>query len=873
MAWYLRIRNVLRRRRLLDDIDEELRFHVDSSIQANVAAGMTLHEARRDALRRFGSPPVIRDRTHDKDVFMFLSDLGQDLSFARRSLRKRPAFTCAVLFTLAVGIGATTAIFTLVRSVLLRPLPFRDPGALHLISHSSPPGAGTPLPGMGDVEYLSFRDSNRAFDAVATYSPAQSTLTGAGDATRLPGAIVTTDFFRVLGIEAAMGRTFGAEDDVGNGRVVLLADELWRRAFGGNPDILNDTITLNGLGFRVIGILPAGFSYPANATYWIPLTVRINPNLGYIRPVIGRLKPSSTRAQAQGELEVWARNLPPDPRRPRDLVTKVTPLHDAIVDRVRLPLLILGGAVALVLLIVCANVANLLLMRAVSRRQEIATRLALGAGRGRLVRQLLAESALLAIIGGIAGTAAAILLGPAVLSVIPIGRLPQDIAIRADGWVLAFSAGLAVFTGVVVGLAPIVQTVGGSHFGALRSGPASATPASYRLRHALVVAQVALTLMLLAGAGLLVKSFLALRRVPLGFAADRVMTMTVDLPMPRYRSVDEAVLFHDRLLAAISALPDVESAGVVNWLPLGEMVIHGDVQTQDRPDLAGRYTATKAAVSADYFKTIGIKLLRGRVFTPHDRRETQPVLIVSESVARHFWPDGDAIGKRVSLVDKPQSGDWATVVGVVEDVRQGGFKEPPAHAVYQPYAQVTNRFFVGYMTFLARTNGDPARVAPMMRGALNRIDSKEAPESVATLDAVIDRSVAEPKFQARVLAAFSIIALVLAAVGVYGVLASSVLERRVEIGVRMALGADRTSVVRLVLRRTLLLTALGVALGLAGSFMLTGLLETLLFGVTPTDVPTFVGSATVLVATALAAALLPARRASSIDPVLALRAD
>jgi putative ABC transport system permease protein len=727
---------------------------------------------------------------------------------------------------------------------------------------------------MPDADYLSFRDANRTFDAVATFAPAQSTLTGTGEATRLNGAIVTTGFFRVLHVEAVMGRTFEAQDEgAGNDRVVLLADSLWRRTFGASPDILDQSITLNGLPYRVIGILPAGFSYPADANYWIPLTVRLDPNLGYIRPVVGRLKPGVTRAQAEADLDVWARNLPPDPQRQPDVTARITPLHEAIVGEVRLPLLVFGGAVGLVLLIVCANVANLLLMRAVSRRQEIATRLALGANRGRLVRQLLTESAVLSIAGGLVGASAAVLLGPTVLSVIPSGRLPQDVAIRTDGWVLAFIAGLSVFTGIVVGLAPIMQTTRTTQFEALRAGMASATPGSYQLRHALVVAQVAFTLMLLAGAGLLGRSFIALRNVPLGFAADRVMTMTVDLPMPRYRSIDEAVLFHDRLLASLSMLPDVQSTAAVNWLPLGNMLIRGDVQAQDRSDLVGQYSAAKMAVSADYFATIGIRLLRGRPFTTRDRAGSEPVLIVSESVARRFWPDGEPIGKRVSLVDEPKPENWATVVGVVEDVRQGGFKDALAPAVYQPYGQVTNRFFVGYMTFLARTNGDPAGLAPLMRAAMHRVDPNEAPESLATLEAVIERSVAEPKFQTRVLAVFSIVALVLAAVGIYGVLASSVLERRVEIGVRMALGADRTSVVRLVLRRTMLLTAVGVGLGVAGSFLLTGVLETLLFNVAPTDAPTFILSTAVLVATAFAAALLPARRASAIDPLLALRCE
>ena len=873
MAWHHRLWNVVRRRDPADDIEEELQFHIEAATRANVASGMSREQARQDALRRFGNAAAIRERARDADVLRILDDLRHDLAFAFRSLRKRPGFACVALLTLALGIGATTAIFTVVRSVLLRPLPFPAADALHVISFWSPDPL-LPYSGMSDAGYLEFREANRTFESIATFSEAQSTLTGVGDAARLRGALVTTDFFRVLGVAAAAGRTFGAADEgTGSERVVLVGDGLWRGRFGADPGLLERSIVLNGLPHRVIGILPAGFSFPADATYWVPLTVRTSPNRSYTRPVIGRLKAGVTREQALADLDAWARNLPADSRRPRDFVANVKPLHDAIVGNVRRPLLVFGGAVALVLLIVCANVANLLLMRAVSRRQEIATRLALGAGRGRLVRQLLTESALLSILGGCAGTAFAMLAGPALLAVIPGGRLPQDIAIRPDGWVLAFTAGLSVLTGVIVGLAPIAQTTRNNQYAAIRSGVASATRASFRVRHGLVVAQIALTLMLLVGAGLLLRSFAGLRSVPLGFAPQSVVTMTVDLPETRYPAASDAAGFHDRLLAEITALPGVRSVAAVNWLPLGDMRIGGDVYAEDRPDLSGQYSATKVAVSPAYFETIGIRVLRGRAFTSQDRHGSQPVIVVSESVARRLWPGGDPLGKRVSVEDQPKPEDWLTVVGVVEDVRQGGFRDTPGHAVYQPYSQVTRRFFLGFMTFLARMDGDPSIAAPLIRAALNRVDPNEAPQSLATLESVLDRSVAEQKFQARVLTVFSVMGLFLAAIGIYGVLASSVLERRFEIGVRLALGADKSSVMLLVLRRAMLLTAAGALLGLGGALALTGILQSLLFNVTPTDAATFLVATVVLIAAALIATFLPARRASSIDPLLALRVD
>jgi putative ABC transport system permease protein len=872
MAWHHRLWNLLRQRRLADDIDEELQFHIESSIRSNIASGMSPAEARRDALRRFGNHASIRDRARDADIFMFADSLRQDLGFAFRSLRRRPAFSAVALLTIALGIGATTAIFTVVRSVLLRPLPFPEPDAVHVISHSQMDSPVWLYPGMSDRDYLSFRDANRTYDSMSTFTNAHATLTGVGDATRLAGATVTADFFRVLGVNAAIGRVFGREDAPGDGNIVLVADSLWRSRFGADPSLIDRTIALDGIPHRVVGVLPPGFSYPAGAVFWTPLTVTISPNLGYVRPVIGRSKPGVTREQARADLELWAASLPPDPNRPRDVVARVITLHDAMVSGARRPLWVFGGAVLFLLLIACANVANLLLMRAVSRRQEIATRLALGAGRGRLVRQLLTESALLSIAGGVVGAALAAGAGPAFLSLVPAGRLPEDVSIYMDGWVFAFTLGLSVLTGLVVGLAPIVQTASASHHIAVRE-PAATTRQSRRLREVLVVAEVALTMVLLVGAGLLVRSFISLRAVSLGFVPERVMTMTVELPRTRYPAAPEIASFHQQLLASLSALPNVTSAGAVNWLPLGDMVIGGDVQADDRPDLVGKYSTTKVVVSPDYFAVMGIPLVRGRAFSDRDREGSEPVLIVSESVARRLWPAGDPIGKRMSLRDKPAPRDWLTVVGIVRDVRQGGLRSRPAHAVYQPYTQVTNRFFVGYMTFVVRTTDRPGLAASMMRSALTQLDRDLAPHGMASMEAMIDRTVAEPKFQTRALAVFSMVALLLAAIGIYGVLASSVVERQFEIGLRMALGADRTSVVGMVLRRTLLLTAIGLALGVSGALALTRVLTNLLFSVTPTDVPSFATAGVILVAVALVAALLPARRASSIDPLAALRAE
>jgi putative ABC transport system permease protein len=863
----------VRRRRRDEELEEELRLHVELATDEAHRRGESpagASRAARAARLRLGGAAQAMEALRDQRGLPWLDDLLRDVRHGLRSLRRTPVVAGVALLTLALGIGATTAIFTLVRNVLLRPLPFSDPESLYVISYTSP-GPAWLYPGMSDRGYVDFLEANRTFQSLATLSEAQSTLTGAGEATRIAGAAVTTDFFRVLGVNAALGRTFGPEDDeTGSGNTVLIADSLWRRRFGADPGLVNQTIVLNGIPCRVVGILPPGFSYPANATYWIPLTVRILPNAVHTRAVIGRVKAGITKEQAQADLDAWVQNRP---RRPPNSVARVTSLHDAMVGDVRLPLLVFGGAVGFVLLIVCANVANLLLIRAVSRRQEIAARLALGASRPRVVRQFLTEAAMLSLAGGCLGAAVAFLGGPALLSLIPAGHLPADIAVRVDGWVLAFSAGLSIVTGLITGLAPIVQTSRETLYGALRGATASATRHSHRLRHALVVAEVALTLVLLVGAGLLVRSFITLSSVPLGFTPERVMTMTVDLPVSRYPTVEQAVMLHSRLLQSISAMPGVESVAAVNWLPLGHLFIWGDVQAEDRPDLVGKYTATKLAISADYFKTIGIRLLRGRSFSDEDRASRLPVVIVSDSVARRLWPGGDPLGKRLSLEDRPKPEDWLTVVGVVEDARQDPFNLERAHAIYQPYQQVTRRSWVGYMTVLVRTTGDPVQAAPMMREALARIDKDEAPQTLAALDAVIGRTVAEPKFQARVLAAFALAALLLAAIGIYGVLAASVLERRGEIGIRMALGADRASVVRMIARQMLVLAAIGIAIGLAGSLAVTDVLASLLFNVTPTDAATFAAAAAVLLAAGLAAAIVPARRAARLDPAQVLRAE
>ena len=871
MSWLTRLRNSARHGKLAVEIDEELQFHIESRTRDNIAAGMPPDEARQDALRRFGHPPAIRQETRDVNLIVALETTLQDLVFAARSLRTRPGFTAVALLTLALGIGANTAIFTVVRSVLLRPLPVPDPDELFVVSYTAPDGPFWLYPGMSDRNYVVFREATTSFESTTTFSTAPVTLTGAGDAARIARAMVTPDFFRVLRIRPAAGRAFLPEDEQpGRDRVVLMADGLWRSRYGADPGVLHRTIALDGVPHTVIGILPPEFAYPADAALWTPLAVEIKPGSMWSRPVVGRLRAGTTGAQALAAFEVMTRQFPSDPSRRSQPVARVRPLKEAVVGDIRPSLAIFSGAVAFVLLIACANVANLLLMRAVSRRHEMATRLALGASRGRLVRQLLTEAALLSIAGGLVGALVAFLAGPAIWSLIPAGRLPRDLAIHMDSWVLAFTVGLSIVTGLVLGLVPALQATREGPYAALREATASSTKRSHRLRHALVVAEMALALVLLIGAGLLVKSFLGLRAVDPGFTPGQVMTMTLDLPDTKYPTAVALNAFHERLLQSLSVLPDVTAAGAVNWLPLGDMLIRGDLVAEGG---AGKGWATKASVSAGYFEAMGIRLVAGRVFSDRDNAAAPGVVILSESVARRIWPGEDPIGKRLSIESRPQPQDWLTVVGVVADVRQSGLAEDVVPAVYQPYQQVRRPGWLGRMAFVVRTSGSPMDVAPAMRTMVRDLDANLAAQSMSTMEDVITGTIAEPRFQTRLLGVFSLLALVLAAIGIYGVLSSAVAERRREIGIRVALGADRSRVVALVLRRTLMLTGIGVVLGLAGSLAVTRILSKLLFNVTPTDAATFATAAGVLVAVAVAAALIPARRASSVDPLVALRIE
>jgi predicted permease len=867
VSWFHRLSNLFHRDELSGDLDEELQFHLDARVRDNIHAGMSTDAAWDDARRRFGNRTRAKERTHEMNIIAPLETLGQDIHYALRGLRKSPGFTVVAMLALAVGIGATTAVFTVVNGVLLRPLPFSQAEKLFLISYKPEHTPFDNGPGLADGHYLEFQRQNQAFENVATFGGDSVTVTGAGDAVRVPAALVTSSFFPVLRVNPAMGRAFFPKEE----RAALLSDKLWRSRFGADPDILGKTITLDGTAHNIIGVMPAGFAFPNDADLWLPLAVGIDPNNSYFRPAVGRLRPSFSEAQAQAELNAMAQRLPLDRGQSRsDMIAEILPLKDLLVGKIRKSLLIFMGAVAFVLLIACANVANLLLMRGTSRRQEIAVRTALGARRGRLIRQLLTESTLLSLGGAAAGIFVAMAAVPALLALAPAGRIPRIAEIHIDAKVLAFALGLGILTGILFGLVPAFQATGRELLDSLGQSGRSVTGRRERLRSALVVSEIALALVLLTGAGLMLKSFLRMHAVNPGFRPDNILTMTVDLPDSVYQTTASVQEFHARALAKLANIPGVLASGAVNWLPLGTALIQGDFHLEGGRRLPSGYIVDKPAVSPEYFRVMGIRLLSGRVFSERDSADAPGVVLVTQSVARTLWPGEDPLGKRISLEDDPKPQDWLTIAGVVDDVRQQSLTDQPHRAIYQPYQQVRRPFFLTHMTFVVRTAEKPESVATAMRAVLHEVDRSQ-PVELASMTNVISTTTAEPLFQARLISMFSLLALFLSAIGIYGVLAYAVMERTREIGIRMAFGAGKSDITRMILKRSALLVSAGIVLGVAGALGVTRVLAKFLFEVKPTDPATFVVVASLLGAVALLAGLVPAWRATRVDPLVALR--
>jgi putative ABC transport system permease protein len=813
-----------------------------------------------------------------------METLFQDLRYGVRMLLKSPAFTLVAVFALALGIGANTAIFSVVNAVLLRQLPYAQPERLVRLwgtnaLQSVPRGQSEFSDfNISPNDFADWRAQNHVFDSVAVFSSFGSvTLTGRDEPVRLRCPVVSPEFFSVLGVKPALGRFFLPEEEqVGKHRVVVLSYGTWQQRFGADPEIVGQTLTLNSSNFTIIGVAPKGFEHPrpnptAEPEMWraLPLTLDAGERNNHWLHAIARLKPGVTQAQAQAEMNVINGQLEqqyPDSNTGRGL--RLGSLHEAMVGEMRPALSLLLGAVGFVLLIACANVANLLLARSSVRHREMAIRTALGASRLRIVRQLLTESLLLALLGG--GFGLLIALWATDLFVgLSGGEIPRLSTISVDGRILGFTALVSLLTGVIFGLAPALDSSKPELNVSLKEGGRAATGLGrQRLRQLLIISEVALSLLLLVGAGLMMKSFWRLQHVELGFNPDNLLTMDISMPPSRYPDKDQAALFQERLLERLSALPGVTSAASTTVLPLSGANSCDGMTIEGRPTTPADMPCVEVRDSSpDYFRTMGIPLLRGRQLTGRDNKDAPPVVIVNEAFARSFFPGQDPIGHRInhSPADKPAV--WREIVGVVGDVRHFGLDAEARPEFYEPQLQAPS---LG-TSIVVRSNSDLTGLAAAVRREVLAMDKDLPVYHLKTMQELISDAVAQPRFRTLLLLIFAAVALLLSGLGLYGVMSYWVTQRTREIGVRMALGAQPGDVLRLVVGQGMALAGLGVCLGLAAAFALTRLIHSLLFAVSATDPLTFTAVPLVLCVVAFLASYIPARRATRIDPMIALR--
>jgi len=854
------------------ELRKELEAHLRLAIDERVARGQTREVAEREARRELGNVTHIAEVTREQwraPWAISLERLVQDLRYGARALRRTPSFTIAAVLTLALAIGANSAVFAVVNGVLLRPLPFPDADRLLVVSYLPTDLPFELPPGLADSHWLIYRERQRSFERVTAYQRFAFTLSGVGDAVRLTGARVDAEFFATLRTPPVLGRGFAEEEVRRDERVALLSDQLWRERFAADPGVIGRPISLDGARYTVIGVMPSGFGHPSRSEVWTPLNVQLNGHNSFILSVLGRLRADGTPEGARAELSSISATLPREPGDRHRSVAVVRPLKDVITGTVATSLVVFSCAVAFVLLIACVNVANLLLIRAATRRREMAVRVALGASRGRIARQLLTESTLVGLIGGVAGIVIAQLGVRTLIAIAPQGRIPRIDEVQLDPWVLAFTLAVSLLTGIGFGVLPALQSARRSPQEAMAHGARVVGGAQARLRSALVAAEVALALMLLTGAGLMIKSFVRMRSVDKGYDGSRVMTMAVDLPALRYPDVQRQRAFHTTLLQKLAGLPGVRGAGAVSFRPMGDVGMMGDFAVEGATPFPKGYSVDKTLVSPGYFATMGVRLISGRDFAATDDSNAPAVVIVSENIGRKLWPGVSPIGKRVSMdTDRPTPGSWLTVIGVVSDVVQDRSMEKHS-SMYFPYRQSTWGFLLGHMTYVIRSELG-ANIAPGMRTILREVDGSVPAQQLMSMDDALMEVAAEPVFQTRVLSVFAALALILAAIGTYGVLAYDVTERSREIALRMALGATPGAVVRMVLRRTGTLALTGAAIGVLGSLAATGVLSKSLYDVRPTDPSTMATVVVAILTVALAAGFAPARRAGRVEVLAAL---
>jgi putative ABC transport system permease protein len=800
----------------------------------------------------------------------------QDLRYGIRSLLKNPGFTFVAIVALALGIGANSAIFSVVNTLLLSPLPFKDPDRLVMVWEKNFP-RNRERNVVSPANFLDWNSQNQVFEHLAALVDIHVNLTNAGEPVELEAQLVTASLFPLLGVQPVYGRAFLDSEDVPDSeRVAIISHRLWQGRFGADPQLLGKTITLSGRSYTVVGIMPQGFYFLNNETdLWVPICFNTGRDYRavagrYLRAV-ARLKPGVTLSQAQAEMSLIASRLEQSYREfNAGWGVNVISLQEQVVGDVRPALLVLLGAVGFVLLIACANVANLLLARAATRQKELAVRTALGASRGRLIRQLLNESLLLGVIGGAAGLLLAYWAIALLIKFNP-GNIPRLEEVGLDGRVLAFTLAVSIVTGLIFGMIPAVQASRPDLNESLKEGGrrSSGGASHRRVRSIFVVSEVALALVLLVGAGLMIRSFIKLQQVDLGYDPENLLTARVLLPISKYGDNPKRATFFKQAVERIQAIPGVQAAGAVSWLPLSGLGSATSFWVDGRPEPppGEKPTTDVRVITPGYFAAMGIPLIKGRIFDERDTAESPRVLIINETMARQFFPDEDPIGKRLIISwDHPSLPD--EIIGVVGDARLTSVDGEMRPAIYWPHAR---QAAYSSMTFAVRADGDPLALTGSLLGEIRSIDAELPVADIRTMGEVVSTSTSRPRFNMLLLALFAAVALVLAAVGIYGVMAYSVNQRTHEIGIRMALGASGTDVMRLIVGQGMLLVLAGVGLGLIGAFFLTGLMSSLLFGVNATDPATFLSISLILAGVAFVACYIPARRATRVDPMVALR--
>jgi len=853
-----------------------MQYHLDRQEEECVTRGAVPEEAHYAALRALGAVTQSKEECRDMRRINWAGDLVQDLIYGGRVLRKNPAFLAVAVLALALGIGANTAMFSVAYGILFRPLPYADADRVAVVFMRYFPrdfAYGT----MCIRDYLMWRENNRAFEDPALFRGLRMDIGGKdGVPEQVQGASVTAGFFSTLGVRQLIGRTFAAgEDQPSAGSLAVLSESIWRRRFGANPAVLGQAILVNGAPATVIGVVPGEVQFPRRDTeVWTNLLLTPPTRYGpWFYRGVARLKPGVTLAQAQAEVNnIGLRMMQQNPYYKR-LTLPVLGLRDALLGVTLKPaIVVLAGAVGLVLLIAVVNVANLMLARATVREREMALRLSLGAGRGRLVRQLLTESVLLAAMGGVAGLGLA-WGGIQLIRVWNPGNLPMIDSVRLDAGALAFMVLVSMLTGVLFGLAPAFASARADLNSTLKEGGrgGGSSHARGRTRAGLVVAEIAVSLMLLVGAGLLLRSFVNLQRVTGGFATPprQLLTMLISPSSRTYRDAPAGLAYYEEVLRRARSTPGVETATLSDSLPPDRQ---GDADTfaiEGQPLTPGEINPIISVVTtgAGFFQALRIPLLKGRDFTTHDTPESKPVAIVSEGFVRRFLPNQDPIGKRIKESGPGFGDNWMEIVGVVGNVKYLGLTADTDPAYYMPFGQT----YYPRMFLVVRTTGDASRLATVLRQSIQSIDRDVTLAQVSTMEEAIHLSVSQPRFDTMLLVLFAAIALLLAAVGIYGLIAYSVAQRTHEIGVRVALGASRREVLGMVIQQGTRLAGIGIVTGLGAAFLLTRLLKTMLFGVGVTDVLTFAAAPAGLMLVVLVATLFPALRATRISPVVALR--